>query len=124
MRRLAALLLLGATTLVGCGGGPSYTRVPDGVLKINLDEYRLRPENLQVPAGTIHVQATNSGRLTHNLSKTTRVSLDVFNIFQQQIQAIDYHAASRLWGQPGMAEDFLFHPAEPRGFRLRLRTTF
>jgi hypothetical protein len=65
-----------------------------------------------------------NGRLTHNLSKKTRVSLDVFNIFQQRIQAIDYHAASRLWGQPGMADDFLFHPAEPRGFRLRLRTTF
>lgn len=68
MRRLAALLLLGATTLVGCGGAPSYTHVPDGVLKINLDEYRLRPENLEVPAGQIHLQATNSGRLTHNLA--------------------------------------------------------
>jgi hypothetical protein len=68
MRRLAALLLLGATTLVGCGGGPSYTHVPDGVLKINFDEYRLRPENIEVPAGQIHLQATNSGRLTHNLA--------------------------------------------------------
>jgi uncharacterized cupredoxin-like copper-binding protein len=68
MRRLAALFLLGATTLVGCGGAPSYTHVRDGVLKINLDEYRLRPENLEVPAGQIHLQVTNSGRLTHNLA--------------------------------------------------------
>jgi hypothetical protein len=68
MRRLAALLLLGATTLVGCGGGPSYTYERDDVLKINLDEYRLRPENLEVPAGTIHLEATNTGRLTHNLA--------------------------------------------------------
>jgi uncharacterized cupredoxin-like copper-binding protein len=68
MRRLAALTLLGALTLVGCGGGPSYTHVTDGVLKIDLDEYRLRPENIEVPAGRIHLRATNSGRLTHNLA--------------------------------------------------------
>ena len=65
-----------------------------------------------------------NGRLTFNLSKQARVSLDIFNVFQQRIPAIDYYAASRLWGRPGMADDFLFHPAEPRGFRLRLRTTF
>ena len=68
MRRLAALLLLGALTLAGCGGGPSYTRDRDGVLKIDLDEYTLRPENVEVPAGTIHLVAHNSGRLTHNLA--------------------------------------------------------
>ena len=68
MRWLPALLILGALTLAGCGDGPSYTRVSDGVLKVDLDEYRLRPENIEVPAGPIHLQATNSGRLTHNLA--------------------------------------------------------
>jgi uncharacterized cupredoxin-like copper-binding protein len=68
MRKLAALAILGATTLVGCGGGQSYTHVEDGVLKINLDEYRIRPENIEVPAGRIHLVVTNSGRLTHNLA--------------------------------------------------------
>jgi uncharacterized cupredoxin-like copper-binding protein len=68
MRWLPALLILGALTLAGCGDGPSYTRVSDGVLKVDLDEYRLRPENIEVPAGTIHLEATNSGRLTHNLA--------------------------------------------------------
>lgn len=72
MRRLAALTLLGALTLAGCGGGPSYTRVEDGVLKIDLDEYTLRPENLEVPAGTVHLVAHNSGRLTHNLTIEAR----------------------------------------------------
>ena len=65
-----------------------------------------------------------NGRLNYNLSRTARLSFDVFNIFDQSAAPIDYYAASRLWGQPGMADDFLFHPAEPRGFRLRLRTTF
>lgn len=65
-----------------------------------------------------------NGRLNWSLSRRTRLSFDVFNIFDQSVGPIDYYAASRLWGQPGMADDFLFHPAEPRGFRLRLRTTF
>lgn len=65
-----------------------------------------------------------NGRLNYNLSRKARLSLDVFNIFDRSAGPIDYYAASRLWGQPGMADDFLFHPAEPRGFRLRLRTTF
>jgi uncharacterized cupredoxin-like copper-binding protein len=68
MRRLAALLLLGALTLAGCGDGPSYTSAKDGVLKVTLDEYRIRPENIEVPAGRIHIEAINKGRLTHNLA--------------------------------------------------------
>ena len=67
MRRLAALLLLGASAIAGCGDGPSYTRVKSDVLTVDLDEYRIRPENIEVPAGRIHIEATNTGRLTHNL---------------------------------------------------------
>jgi uncharacterized cupredoxin-like copper-binding protein len=68
MRRLLALPLLGAACLAGCGGGPSYARDQDGVLRITLDEYRIRPENFVVHAGRIHLEVTNSGRLTHNLA--------------------------------------------------------
>jgi uncharacterized cupredoxin-like copper-binding protein len=38
------------------------------VLHITLDEYRIRPENIEVPAGRIHLEAVNDGRLTHNLA--------------------------------------------------------
>jgi uncharacterized cupredoxin-like copper-binding protein len=68
MRRHPALLILGAATLVGCGGGPSYTHDRDGALQITLDEYRIRPENFEAPAGRIHLVVTNAGRLTHNLA--------------------------------------------------------
>jgi hypothetical protein len=68
MRRLAALPILGALTLAGCGGGLSYTSAKDGVLKVTLDEYRIRPENFVVPAGRIHIEVTNAGRLAHNLA--------------------------------------------------------
>ena len=67
MRWLPALLGLGAASCVGCGGSPSYHHAPDGVLKLTLDEYRIRPENVEVHAGRIHLQVTNVGRLTHNL---------------------------------------------------------
>src|SRR4051812_24783965 len=59
MRWLAALLLLGALTLAGCDDGPSYTSAKAGVLKVTLDEYRIRPENFEVPAGRIRIEATN-----------------------------------------------------------------
>jgi hypothetical protein len=68
MHRLPALLLLGALTLAGCGDGPSYTSARGGVIRVTLDEYRIRPENIEVPAGTVHLEATNDGRLTHNLA--------------------------------------------------------
>jgi uncharacterized cupredoxin-like copper-binding protein len=68
MRRPAALLLLGALTFAGCGDGQSSTHADDGVLRVTLDEYRIRPENFQVRAGRIHLQAHNAGRLTHNLA--------------------------------------------------------
>jgi uncharacterized cupredoxin-like copper-binding protein len=68
MRRLPALLLLGAATIAGCGGTPSYVHERDGVLRITLDEYRIRPENFEVPEGRVRLEVTNRGRLTHNLA--------------------------------------------------------
>jgi uncharacterized cupredoxin-like copper-binding protein len=68
MRRHLALPLLGAAALVGCGGGPSYVHARDGVLRITLDEYRVRPENFVVRAGRVHLIVRDTGRLTHNLA--------------------------------------------------------
>jgi uncharacterized cupredoxin-like copper-binding protein len=68
MRRLPALLLAGALCLTACGDGPTYARENDGVLRVTLDEYRIRPENFEVPAGRVRLVARNAGRLTHNLA--------------------------------------------------------
>ena len=65
-----------------------------------------------------------NGRLSRNLSKNTRVTFDVFNIFDQRLRDVDYFTASRLSNAFGAADNYLFNPAEPRGFRLKLRTTF
>ncbi|HYC37461.1 MAG TPA: TonB-dependent receptor [Usitatibacter sp.] len=67
---------------------------------------------------------TVGAQLTGKLSKTTRLSIEVFNLFDQRTGEIDYFSASRAWSQPGALESFLSHPAEARGFRLRLRTNF
>jgi hypothetical protein len=65
-----------------------------------------------------------SGRVTRNLTGTTRVSLDLFNLLDKRVGNMDYFSATRLWSYPGAADNFLFHPGESRGLRLRLRTTF
>ena len=65
-----------------------------------------------------------NGRISRNLTKNTRMSFDVFNVFDQRLAGIDYFSASRLWDQPGAADSFLFNPAEPRGFRLKLKVAF
>ena len=63
-------------------------------------------------------------QVVHKLSKKTRVSFDVFNVFDRQVGGIDHFAASRAAAAPGAVDNFLFHPSEPRGFRIKLRTTF
>jgi hypothetical protein len=65
-----------------------------------------------------------SGRITRHLGKSTRVSLDMFNLFDKRTGNIDHFSATRLWSYPGAADNFLFYPGESRGMRLRLRTTF
>ncbi|HYF27867.1 MAG TPA: hypothetical protein VD931_19145 [Baekduia sp.] len=69
MRRLFPALTAGlAAALAGCGGGPDYVHDRDGVLRLDLTEYRLDPQDLTVRAGRIRVIATNKGRLTHNVA--------------------------------------------------------
>ena len=63
----AALALLAAAALGGCGGAPGFVTDRDGTLQIALDEYRLEPENIRVRAGRLHIVARNRGQLTHNL---------------------------------------------------------
>ena len=53
-------------------------------------------------------------RLARTLSRDTRVTLEVLNLFDRHLKDVDYYSASRLGDSP----------AEPRGLRLTLRTTF
>jgi uncharacterized cupredoxin-like copper-binding protein len=66
MRALLPASLVGALALVGCGSA-DFVRDRDGTLHLTLDEYRIRPENVKVRAGRLHIVARNAGRLTHNV---------------------------------------------------------
>ena len=64
-------------------------------------------------------------RVGYRVTPSTRVALDVFNLFDTQASDIDYYYVSRLKGEPatGVA-DTHFHPVEPRRFRLTLTSAF
>src|ERR671926_488334 len=59
---LAGLLAL----LAGCGDD-TPRRVDRPVLRVRLDEYKITPQDVSVPAGRLQIVARNDGRLTHNL---------------------------------------------------------
>lgn len=64
-------------------------------------------------------------RLGYQLNRQTRLSLDVFNLFDKRASDIDYYYASRLAGEAAEGvEDRHFHPVEPRSVRLTLAYAF
>ena len=64
-------------------------------------------------------------RVGYQLNRRTRLSLDVFNLFDKRASDIDYYYASRLPGEAVEGvEDRHFHPVEPRSARLTLAYAF
>jgi outer membrane receptor protein involved in Fe transport len=64
-------------------------------------------------------------RLGRQLDPNTRLSLDVFNLFDRKASDIDYYYASRLAGEPAAGvNDIHFHPVEPRTLRVTLQAKF
>jgi plastocyanin len=64
---LLAIALAGALSIGGCGDAP-VTRGDAGVVTLRLDEYRIVPQRVRVPAGRFELVATNRGVLTHNVA--------------------------------------------------------
>ena len=64
-------------------------------------------------------------RVGYRLAPRTRLTLDVFNLFDRKASDIDYYYASRLPGEPARGvDDIHFHPVEPRSLRLTLQHGF
>ncbi len=107
------LAIAGATVRNGHGWSASLfvSRVTGGALAFD--------ERVQLPEST-----TLNARLTQRLSRSTSLTLDVFNLLDRRVGAVDDFVASRLWSEDGMPRDFLVHPGEPRGVRLAFRKTF
>lgn len=65
------------------------------------------------------------GRVGYKIDNKTKLTLDVFNLFNRQASDIDYYYSSRLRAEPsGGVEDIHFHPVEPRTVRLTLSHQF
>lgn len=66
-----------------------------------------------------------SGRLGLGFGASWEISLEGFNLLDEEVSDIDYYYASRLAGEPaGGVEDFHFHPSEPRSFRIQIAKRF
>ncbi|MGK5080036.1 TonB-dependent receptor [Janthinobacterium sp. HLX7-2] len=64
-------------------------------------------------------------RVGYQLNRQTRISLDVFNLFDKRASDIDYYYASRLPGEAAQGvNDRHFHPVEPRSLRLTVAYAF
>ncbi|MFN4327252.1 MAG: TonB-dependent receptor [Limnobacter sp.] len=65
------------------------------------------------------------GRLGYKLTPSTRLTADVFNLFNRKANDIDYFYTSRLNGEPAAGvDDFHIHPVEPRTLRVTLSQQF
>ena len=65
---LAALALAASTVAAGCGSDPPYSPAAGHTVRLRLDEYRVLPQRVTVPAGRIEIVPRNTGRLTHNVA--------------------------------------------------------
>jgi hypothetical protein len=64
-------------------------------------------------------------RFGYKISARSKVTLDLFNLFDRRASDIDYYYQSRLPGESiGGVNDIHFHPVEPRSARLTLTYNF
>ncbi|MEF7613244.1 TonB-dependent receptor [Aquincola sp. MAHUQ-54] len=66
---------------------------------------------------------TTNLRAAYRFTPKTELTLDVFNLFDRQVDDIQYYYASQVPGRAAQ-EGRHVHPAEPRAFRVTLRADF
>jgi iron uptake system component EfeO len=80
-RATAALVAL--AVMIGCGGDEPTAVVRDDTVEIALDEFFLRPQNVEVAAGNVTFVVTDRGRLRHSfrLWGANRAPAEIESIF-------------------------------------------
>lgn len=64
-------------------------------------------------------------RVGYKINQKTKLTLDIFNLFDSKSSDIDYYYTSRLNGEPAAGiNDIHFHPVEPQTIRLTLVYNF
>ena len=68
---------------------------------------------------------TNYARVGYKINQRTKLTLDIFNLFNWKDSDIDYYYKSRLQREAAAGvDDIHFHPVEPRSARLSLVYNF
>ena len=67
---------------------------------------------------------TTNLRVSRSFGKNVEATLDVFNLFDREVNDIQYFYESQLFTENAPVADRHVHPAEPRGLRLTLRVAF
>jgi outer membrane receptor protein involved in Fe transport len=65
-----------------------------------------------------------NARVGYAFDKRSRLSLDVYNLFNAKHNDVDYFYQSQLRTEPAPVSDVHFHPVESRAFRLTLTANF
>ena len=65
---LCAVLAPCAAAVFGCGRDAPYVPATGRTISLRLDEYRILPQRVSVPAGRVRIVGRDVGRLTHNVA--------------------------------------------------------
>jgi len=106
---LPVALALTVLAVAGCGGEKPVT-IETRTLTVELDEYRILPQNANVRPGLLRIQATNVGRLTHNL-KVVRL-----NRSDRELPPTELGGTQTA--QPGDTVSFTFRRLRPGTYRM------
>ena len=106
---LATLAVASAAALAGCGDD-DHVRIEGRELRVELDEYRIVPEDVSVAPGRLRIVATNVGRLTHNLH--------VVKEDEEDREAPPTDLGGTGTAQPGETATFTFEDLEPGEYRI------
>lgn len=105
---LAAVLTALVLVLVGCGGDGTF-RTDRPILKLQVDEYRIVPQDIVVKPGRMKFVVRNTGRLTHNL---------VIQIPPKQPDGKPELVSRTLTMQPGQTAEPIKVDLKPGEYRL------
>ena len=80
----------------------------------------------QAPDPTLALggSTTVGARLSRSIGRDVRLSFDVFNVFDVERRPLDPLTATRSGTTAGIAENYLFQPAESRGVRVGISVRF
>ena len=90
-RATAALVAL--AVVIGCGGDEPTAVVRDANAEITLDEFFIRPQNIDLRAGTTTITVADRGRLRHSFrlwgSDSAPVEIDTISTGQTLTERAD-----------------------------------